>query len=69
MFKVFWEKVVELYPRHEVFGLGATSMLVSLLDYQSTKKQRNKKDLVGLFGPSGFEMVFILLAKAITVKI
>lgn len=43
-------------------------MLLSLLHYQFTKKQDGEKDLIRPLSPSGFEIVFLLLVKAIVVK-
>lgn len=44
-------------------------MLVPMLYYYFTKKQGNKWDTVGPADPSGFKLIFILLAKTIATNI
>lgn len=44
-------------------------ILMTLLNHKSIEKYVGKKDLVSFLGPSDFEIVFALLAKAIVVKV
>lgn len=64
IFKVLLEKTFKLSLYHWVPNFGVIFILISLLYYCSIEKQK-KKDLVRTVNFSGFEIGFILLAKAI----
>lgn len=66
--EVLLEEVFELRPRHLVLDLRATFILVPLLNYQSVKKQSNKRDLVRSVGSSGFKMILILLVEPVAIQ-
>ena len=65
--KVFSKEILELRPRHRVLGFKATLMLMLLLDHCSAEKRSGEKDAIGPVGLSSFEIIFILLAKAVAV--
>ena len=65
--KVLSEKILEFLPRHQILGLGATLLLVPLLDHRPAEKQGGKKDSIWPIGPGGFEMVLTLLAEPIAI--
>lgn len=67
--EVLLEEVLKLRPRHLVFGLGTTFMLVPLLHHRSMEKQSSEKDLIGPDGPSSFEVTFTLLTKTVTIQV
>lgn len=69
VFEDFLEKVLKFRLHYWILNFEATFMLVPLLDYQSTKKKDNKKDLVKPISHSNITIVFTLLVKAITVEI
>ena len=66
--KVLSEEIIELSPRHRVLGFGATFVLMPSLNHCSAEKRGGERDAVGPVGPSSFEMVFTLLAKAVAVQ-
>lgn len=45
-----------------------TFILMSFLNYDTTKKQGGKKDAVGPINPHSFKVIFILLTKVIAVQ-
>ena len=67
--KVYLEKILKFFLCHWIFGFRATFLLVSLLDHYFMKKRGGKKDLIWPIDPGGFEMVLILLAETIAIKV
>lgn len=67
--KIFLEKMLEFSSCHEVFGFGVKIVLVLLLKYCSAEKQGGKKNVVESISFNNFEIVFILLKKAVIVQI
>lgn len=65
--KFFSKQVFELSLQHCLLGFRAMFILMLVLNHHSAKKQGNKRDLVWLISLNSFEMVFILLAKAIAI--
>ena len=67
--KIFLKEVFELLLRYLVLGLGATFLLILLLNYCFTKKQDSKKDSIWSIGPSKFEIIFTVLVKTIIIQV
>ena len=67
IFIVFLKKILKFFPYHQIFVLKITFLLISLLNYYSTKKQDSKRNLIWLVGLNGFEIVFILLSEIIAI--
>ena len=65
--KVLLKKIFKFLPRHQIFGLRATLLLVPLLDHCPMEKRDGKQDPILSIGPGGFEMVFTLLVEPIVI--
>ena len=46
IFKVFLEKMLELFLRYWIFGFKAKFLLILLLNYYFAEKQYSKKDMI-----------------------
>ena len=66
--KACLEKILEFPLRYWILGLKAIFLLVPLLDHCFIEKQGNKENLIWPIDPSGFEIVFTLLAKIIAIE-
>ena len=63
--KVLSKKILEFLLHHQIPGLGATLLLMPLLDHRPAEKRGGKRDLIWPIGPNG--MVLILLAETIAI--
>ena len=68
IFKVFLEKLLEIFLCHRIVGFDATFLLMPLLNHCLVEKQDGKKNSIWLIGLGSFEMILILLAKTIAIK-
>ena len=59
--------ILEFFPCHQIFGLGAMLLLMPSLNHCPTEKRGNKRDLIWPISPGDFKIVFILLAKPIAI--
>lgn len=66
--KVFLKEIFKFGLYHWVFGFKATFILMLLLNHYSVEKWGSKKDLVCFVCSSSFEIVLVLLAKMIVLK-
>lgn len=69
IFKVFLEKILKLGLYYQIFGFKVIFILMSLVQHYSVEKRDGKKDEIRLVGPSSFEIIFVLLAKAIIIQV
>lgn len=65
--KVFLEKILKPSLCHWGFSFKATFMLMLALNHHFAEKRGRKRDLARPIDPSGFKIVFILLAKTIPI--
>lgn len=68
VFKVYLEEILKFYPSDRGFFYKAMFMLMPFLGHYTMQKQGSTRDVVGPIGSSGFEVVLILLTKAIPVQ-
>lgn len=69
VFKVFLEKILELWLYYQVLGFRVMFILVPLLDHQFAEKQVSKKDLVELVSSGNVKIVLTFLVKPLAIYV